>query len=272
MSNAIVKASEKWFTGMEKKLVSLIIPIYNEEVHLEEFCGKLLSCQFNFPVEYIFIDDGSSDKSYSILELFKDKQGVVIHRQAYNQGKGAALSKGIELAKGGIVAIQDADFEYDPNDLGHLIDKVQNDEADVVYGSRFKQQSPQVHRTFHYLGNRFLTFLSNLMSGIYLSDMETCYKVFRSEIIKGIHLECRRFGFEPEVTAKLATLKIRIHEYSVSYNPRTYLAGKKIGWRDGVAAIWYIVKFNLLASFLKIPIVKREILPSKYYLSSRQWL
>lgn len=254
------------------QLVSLIIPVYNEEAHLEEFCTKLFSYKFDFPLEYVFVDDGSTDKSYAILELFRDTPGVVLHRQSHNQGKGAALSKGIELAKGGIIAIQDADFEYDPNDLGKLIDKVQNDEADVVYGSRFKKHSPQVHRTFHYLGNRFLTLLSNLLSGIYLSDMETCYKVFRSEIIKGLHLECRRFGFEPEVTAKLATLKIRIHEYSISYHPRTYMAGKKIGWRDGVAAIWFIVKFNLLASWLKIPMVKRDVLPSKYYIATRQWL
>ena len=257
---------------MEKKLVSIIIPVYNEEAHLEEFCERLFTYDFDFPVEFIFVEDGSSDKSYVILEKFKDKAGVVIHRQGYNQGKGAALSKGIELAKGGIIAIQDADFEYDPMDLKRLIEKVQRDEADVVYGSRFKQHSPQVHRTFHYLGNRFLTLLSNFMSGIYLSDMETCYKVFRSEIIKGLHLECKRFGFEPEVTAKIATLKIRIHEYSISYHPRTYSTGKKIGWQDGVAAIWYIIKFNLLTSLLKIPVVKREILPSKFYMTTRQWL
>ncbi|MFK7823693.1 MAG: glycosyltransferase family 2 protein [Oligoflexales bacterium] len=233
---------------MDKKLVSLIIPIYNEESHLEDFCRQLFSYEFGSPIEYIFVDDGSSDKSHSILEQFKDKPGVVIHHQGYNQGKGAALSRGIQLAKGGIVAIQDADFEYDPNDLRQLIEKIQNDEADVVYGSRFMQQSPKVHRTYHYLGNRILTLLSNLLSGLYLSDMETCYKVFRSEIIKGLHLECKRFGFEPEVTAKLATLKIRIHEYSISYNPRNYSDGKKIGWRDGVAAIWYILARRRLSS------------------------
>lgn len=257
---------------MAEKLTSIIIPVYNEGGHLREFCDRLFAIEFPFPVEFVFIDDGSKDASWTILEDYASQDRVTTYQMEKNSGKGAALSKGISLAKGEIIAIQDADFEYDPNDLLMLVNKVQRNDADVVYGSRFKQHSPQVHRTYHYLGNRMLTILSNLLCGIYLTDMETCYKVFKSDIIKSIHLECKRFGFEPEVTAKLATLNIRIHEYAISYHPRNYNAGKKIGWKDGFAAIWFIIKFNLLPSFLKLKIVDTERLPKKYVLSSKQWL
>jgi glycosyltransferase involved in cell wall biosynthesis len=254
------------------RLISIVIPVYNEEAHLHKFCETLFSQDYTFPVEFVFIDDGSKDNSFKILNGFKDKEGVVLSQNEVNSGKGFSLAKGINMAKGDVIAIQDADFEYDPSELIGLIEKVLRDEADVIYGSRFKQHSPQVHRTYHYLGNRILTLLSNLFSGLYLTDMETCYKVFKSDLIKGIHLECKRFGFEPEVTAKISKLKVIVHEHAISYHPRNYGDGKKIGWKDGVAAIWFIIKFNLLMGLLKKPIMKKDIMPEKYYANGRQWL
>ena len=226
--------------------VSIIVPVYNEGHHLREFCETLFSAEFSFTPEFIFIDDGSTDDSWPILCSFTSRPGVVLIRQEKNRGKGAALIAGIRRAGGSIIAIQDADFEYSPRQLNALVESVRKDKADVVYGSRFKQNSPVVHRTWHYMSNRFLTLLSNVFSGIYLTDMETCYKVFRADLIKNIRLECQRFGFEPEITAKLAALSITIHEHSILYTPRTRAGGKKIGWKDGVAAVWFIVKFNLL--------------------------
>lgn len=141
--------------------------------------------------------------------------------------------------------MQDADFEYAPEDLVELVNAILLNRADIVYGSRYRKNSPNVHRTFHYAVNRLLTLTSNLLSGLYLSDMETCYKVFRAEILKPITLECNRFGFEPEITAKIAKLKVRVHEDPIQYFPRNYLEGKKISWKDGVAAVWFMLKFNL---------------------------
>lgn len=226
--------------------ISIIIPIYNEAKQLKSFCDRLFSMDFPFDHEFIMVDDGSTDGSWDILKEFESRSELRVFRQPKNMGKGAALQKGFELATGDIIGIQDADFEYHPKDLIRLCQIIERDEADVVYGSRFKQLSPMVHRTWHYMGNRFLTFLSNVFSGMYLTDMETCYKVFKSDLIKGLSLECMRFGFEPEITAKLSRLNIRIQEHSVSYHPRNWASGKKIGWKDGVAAIWFILKFNLL--------------------------
>lgn len=253
---------------MSSKL-SLIIPVYNEASHLENFFRILMEVELPCSAEYVFVDDHSSDNSWEIIQkLTTGRSDCIAYRQDKNKGKGAALHKGIELASGDIVVVQDADFEYDPTDLPKLVEPVLEDKADVVYGSRFHKGRNQVHRTMHYLINRFLTLMSNMLSGLYLTDMETCYKVFRADIIKGLILESQRFGFEPEVTAKIAKLKIRVHEYPISYFPRNYLEGKKITWRDGVAALWFIFKFNVE----KIEKQVNDNLPKAYIPGSRQWL
>lgn len=225
-------------------VLSLVIPVYNEAAHLREVLLRLDAVQWPCPVEYVVIDDCSSDGSWEIIEDYCRERAIVTMRQPVNSGKGAALRRGFELATGDIIAVQDADFEYAPEDLVELVNAILLDRADIVYGSRYRKNSPNVHRTFHYAVNRLLTLMSNLFSGLYLSDMETCYKVFRAEILKPIRLECNRFGFEPEITAKIAKLKVRVHEYPVQYFPRNYMEGKKINWKDGVAAIWFIIKFN----------------------------
>lgn len=249
--------------------ISMVIPVYNEEKLLRAVFEKVRGIGLPCPVEYILIDDCSKDKSWEIIQdLKKQYPEIKIHHQEVNKGKGAALHCGFGMATGDIIIVQDADFEYDPNDLPGLVQPLLNDTADVVYGSRYHRSRHQVHRTFHLLINRFLTFTSNLLSGIYLSDMETCYKVFKADILKNINLECQRFGFEPEVTAKIAKLNLRIEEHPIRYYPRNYHQGKKINWRDGVAALWFIFKFNVLAgknSYL-------AALPEKYRASGRQWL
>lgn len=253
---------------MSHKL-SLLIPIYNEADHFEKFFNMLTSIQMPCPTEYILVDDHSKDDSWHIIQrMTEGRQDCVTFRQEQNQGKGAALHKAISLASGSIIVVQDADFEYDPRDISKLVTPIIEDRADVVFGSRFHKSGSQVHRTMHYMINRFLTLLSNMFSGLYLTDMETCYKVFKAEIIKGLKLESQRFGFEPEVTAKLAKLKLRVHEYPIAYHPRNYLEGKKITWRDGVAALWFILKFN----FQKIEAGVNDQLPREFIPDSRQWL
>lgn len=248
---------------------SLIIPIYNESGHLEEFLTKVDALVLPTDKELVFIDDCSKDDSRSILQSFRFRSAHQILLQEKNQGKGAALQKGIEAAKGNFLIVQDADFEYDMDEVPMLLEPLLRGKADVVFGSRFKKDGRQVHRTFHYMVNRFLTFVSNFMSGLYLTDMETCYKAFRSEIIKNVNLESKRFGFEPEVTAKIARLKIRVQEFPISYYPRNYLEGKKITWKDGIAALRHIVYFNLIQS--KKSFFKKE-LPEKYIPKGIHWL
>ncbi len=248
--------------------LSIVVPIYNEDEILEKAIQRLLAVKFPIDVEYILIDDCSTDNSWEIIKSCSIKSGVKYFRLHKNQGKGAALRRGFSMAEGSIITVHDADFEYDPIDLVKLIQPIIDNQADIVYGSRFKRNNPQVHRTFHYLGNRLLTFLSNLFSGLYLSDMETCYKVFRSEILLALPLNSSRFGFEPEVTAKIAKLNVRVHEYPISYNPRNYVQGKKIGIKDGLAAIWFIIKYN----FTKLPKTAYEKLPEKYIKEGSQWL
>ena len=228
--------------------VSLVVPIYNEEKYLVKFLHKIDELDLS-PVdkELVFIDDRSSDNSRKILTSFKFKSEVLMRFQDKNKGKGAALRLGFDIATGDIIGVQDADFEYDINEVPSLIKPIVNNQADVVYGSRFKKNVYQVHRTYHYFINRFLTVLSNIVSGVYLTDMETCYKFFRSEILKDMNLESNRFGFEPEVTAKIATKHFRIFELPISYYPRSYLQGKKITWKDGIAALRHIFYFNLVA-------------------------
>ena len=249
--------------------LSLIIPIYNESNHLEEFLTKLDALTLNAEKELVLIDDCSKDNSADIVSKFAFKSKHLFIRQDFNQGKGAAIRRGIAAATGDFIGIQDADFEYDINDISTLIQPLIEGKADVVYGSRFKKSNYQVHRTFHYLVNRFLTTLSNAFTGLYLTDMETCYKFFKADIIKNIILETNRFGFEPEVTAKVAKLKVRVFEMPISYFPRSYMEGKKITWKDGIAAVCHIMRYSVGRS-LKYSV--QSTIPSKYIPRSSQWL
>lgn len=249
--------------------LSLVVPIYNEAAHLETFLKQIDELQLPLDKELIFVDDFSSDSSFQILSRFPFRSSHKIDRQSQNQGKGAALRRGIELATGDIIGVQDADFEYSIEDIAALVEPLMKGKADVVFGSRFKKSNMQVHRTFHYLVNRILTLLSNTLSGLYLTDMETCYKFFKAEIIKNICLESNRFGFEPEITAKIARLKVRIHEIPISYFPRNYMEGKKITWKDGVAAVRHIFYFNLIQNSKTFFTSK---MPKEYLPSGTQWL
>lgn len=249
--------------------LSLVIPIYNEEDHLSRLLQFLDQLQFVLPKELVFIDDKSSDRSLEIIRGYPFQSEHVIIAKEKNSGKGAALREGIARATGDIIGVQDADFEYDPNDIHAILDVFLKNNTDVVFGSRFKKNAIQVHRTFHYLINRVLTIMSNILSGLYLTDMETCYKFFKRDIIQNVNLESNRFGFEPEVTAKIARLKIRICEVPISYYPRNYLEGKKITWKDGVAAIRHLVYFNLFSDkkgFFK------PGMPQHYIPKGQNWL
>ena len=247
------------------RTLSLIIPVYNEAPHLEQLLTIIDRLELPVPKELVIIDDHSTDGSAEIIQSFSFRSQTVFISQARNQGKGAALRIGIREATGDFIGIQDADLETNVDDVAALLEPLLADRADVVYGSRFKKSSYQVHRTFHYLVNRILTTFSNIMSGLYLTDMETCYKFFRADVIKNIKLESNRFGFEPEVTAKIARLRLRVMELPISYFPRQYLEGKKMNWKDGFAAIMHIIYYNLLRKpghcFL-------ETMPSRY-LSSK---
>lgn len=249
--------------------VSLVVPIYNESSHLEQFLGQLDSLELAAEKELVFVDDCSKDSSWDVLSTFKFKSHVILERQPQNKGKGATIRRGFELATGEVIGVQDADFEYSLDDIPAIIEPFLKNKADVVFGSRFKKNGLQVHRTFHYMVNRILTILSNIFSGLYLTDMETCYKFFKAEILKNINLESNRFGFEPEITAKVARLKVRMMEVPISYFPRSYMEGKKITWKDGVAALRHILYFNLVQNaktFFK------PGMPAKYIPKGGQWL
>jgi glycosyltransferase involved in cell wall biosynthesis len=249
--------------------ISLIIPIYNESSHLEQFLAQVDTLVLNCDKELVFIDDCSKDNSFEILSKFKFHSKVIIQKQPKNQGKGAAIRRGFELATGDIIGVQDADFEYSLDDIPSILEPLLAGKADIVFGSRFKKNTLQVHRTFHYLVNRILTMLSNICSGLYLTDMETCYKFFKAEILKNINLESNRFGFEPEITAKVARLKVRMMEVPISYFPRNYMEGKKITWKDGVAALRHILYFNL---WQKQGQFFKSTMPPKYLPQGSQWL
>lgn len=227
--------------------VSVVIPCYNEVSTLERLVRAVRAAPVG-NLEVIVVDDGSTDGTADLLRgALRDlADNVLIHE--HNQGKGAALRSGIAVATGDIVIIQDADLEYDPQEYPRLIQPILDEKADVVYGSRFLGHDP--HRViffWHYVGNRFLTLLSNMFTNLNLSDMETCYKVFRREIIQSIKIEEHRFGFEPEVTAKVSRVPdVRIYEVGISYYGRTYAEGKKINWKDGVKAIYCIIKYGVL--------------------------
>jgi len=231
-----------------KPLLSVIIPCYNEINTIAAIIDAVRSSPYE-NTEIIIVDDYSTDGTREKLKSHYDGSGLVskILYHEKNYGKGAALRTGFKAATGDIVIVQDADLEYDPNQYGYIVEPIINGRADVVYGSRFMGGQP--HRVvyfWHRVGNGFLTLMSNVFTNLNLTDMETCYKAFRREIIQSINIEEDRFGFEPEVTAKISKLNISIYEVGISYYGRTYEEGKKIGWRDGVRAIICILKYNLL--------------------------
>ncbi len=237
---------------MSHKTLSILIPAYNEASTIHQILDKIINIELvnNTRKEIIIVNDKSTDNTKEIIENYIESHqdvNIILYNLEENQGKGAAIHKGIENAAGDFIIIQDADLEYDPAEYNLLLQPVLDGVADVVYGSRFTGGNP--HRIlffWHTIGNKFLTFLSNVLTDLNLTDMETCYKLFRSEVIKNIRLKEKRFGFEPEITAKISRIpSIRIYEVGISYYGRSFYEGKKIGWKDGFRAIYCILKYNI---------------------------
>lgn len=231
--------------------VSVVIPVYNEAPFIEKVIAEVL--ETGIPHEIIIVDDGSTDGTQEILRAMSQPQStgvndtIKIYFQEKNMGKGAALRRGFNHVSGDVVIIQDADLEYSPRDYPRLLEPILDGRADVVYGSRFA--GGEAHRVlyfWHMAGNTFLTLLSNMLTNINLTDMETCYKVFKKEVLDSTIIEEDRFGFEPEITAKVARYGARIYEVGISYSGRSYSEGKKIGWKDGIWTLYCILKYNLL--------------------------
>jgi glycosyltransferase involved in cell wall biosynthesis len=228
-------------------ILSVIIPVFNEEKTVAGIIERVLSRPE--PAELIIVNDASTDETEKIIEPFLKNERVKFFSQTQNCGKGAAVRRGIEEATAPYLIIQDADFEYSPDDYPLILEPLISGKADVVYGSRF-MGTPGIVRYFrHEMGNKFLTFISNIFTDIHLSDMETCYKAFKREVIQNLNLEANRFGIEVELTAKIAKARqLRIYETPISYNPRKYNEGKKITWKDGVSALYHILKFNVFSN------------------------
>ncbi|NDV62185.1 glycosyltransferase family 2 protein [Puniceicoccales bacterium CK1056] len=225
--------------------ISVVIPCYNEESTIRTIVDRVKNAGVSLH-EVIIVNDCSADKTPEVLKEWDDDPMVKVFHHKVNQGKGAALRTGFKQVSGDIIIIQDADLEYDPKEYPLLLEPIESGDADVVFGSRFMGGRP--HRVvyfWHMVGNRLLTLASNMMTNLNLTDMETCFKVFKGEILSQISIEEDRFGFEPEVTAKVSRIDCRIYEVGISYYGRTYAEGKKIGWRDGVRAIYAIVKYNI---------------------------
>lgn len=231
--------------GSGLRRLSVVMPVYNERETLDKIVRRVAATTLK--AELVAVDDGSSDGSLEILRRLESEgliDRVIVHDR--NRGKGAALASGFAAATGDFIIVQDADLEYDPNEYRKLLEPILDDRADVVFGSRFLGGEP--HRVlyfWHYVGNRFLTLLSNMVTNLNLSDMETCYKCFRREVLDGLVIEERGFGVEPELTAKVAAAGWRVYEVGVSYSGRTYAEGKKISWKDGVRAIYCILKYGV---------------------------
>ena len=234
---------------MKTPSLSVVIPVFNEEKTIEEIFNKVYENEL--VSEIIIVDDFSSDESFDIIRKVVKNKGknqkpkLVISRNSKNIGKGGTLKSGFKLATSDVIVVQDADLEYDPKDYNDLLKPIAEDKADVVYGSRFIGGPHRVLYFWHYIGNKTLTLLSNIFTNLNLTDMETCYKMFRKDILKTINLKSNRFGFEPEFTAKIAKANLRIYELPISYYGRTYKDGKKITWKDGLAAIYHILYYNM---------------------------
>jgi glycosyltransferase involved in cell wall biosynthesis len=229
--------------------LSIVVPVYNEETTLEDLLRAVLAAPLPEGVdrEVVAVNDASTDRSAELLDRLGEDPRIRVFHQPHNQGKGAALRRGFAEARGDFVVVQDADLEYDPREYPKLLEPVLDGRADVVYGSRFA--GGEAHRVlffWHMVGNRLLTLTSNMFTNLNLTDMETCYKLFRADVLKRIEVQENRFGIEPEITAKVSRLGVRIYEVGISYAGRTYEEGKKIGWKDGVRALYCIVKYGLL--------------------------
>ncbi|HEY3202228.1 MAG TPA: glycosyltransferase family 2 protein, partial [Thermoanaerobaculia bacterium] len=223
--------------------LSVVMPVYNESDTVREIVRRVLEVPID--KEILIVDDGSTDGTREILRELDGKDGIRVFLQPSNQGKGAAVSVGFRYAAGDLVVVQDADLEYDPNEYLKLLVPIEKGYADVVYGSRFSGGGTRrVLYFWHTIGNRFLTLVSNMFTNLNLTDMETCYKMFRREVVQSMKIESRRFGIEPEITAKVARRGYRVYEVPISYYGRTYEEGKKIGWRDALSALWTIVRHS----------------------------